>query len=164
MADEELVDSIETVEDPSKLVEILANTSCIIRIFDDGKIAKPNRRQIKVYAENHYDSLSSFRRPKITRREKEKRIPLTFIEIFPAHENQELTFYWNQHNVKPSNEYIQGFGFGNRCGNLGIDSPTYRLAFNIYPSLSKAYQIEQLRTKVERAKTLNLSYFGLGEC
>ncbi|MBI2499720.1 hypothetical protein HYV88_05750 [Candidatus Woesearchaeota archaeon] len=163
MKSQELVDSVEVVKDASDLIRKLADTSCILRVFEDGRIPELKKRQIRVYAETHYDSLSSMHRPKITRQEKEKGVPITFISIAPAYENQRLTFYWDRHNVRPTSEVIQSFGFNVEHGNISIGGVLSGLAFDIYTSLDGTYkQNNSVRDKLKDTKIFNLNDFGWG--
>jgi len=93
-------------------------------------------------------------RSKITRQEKEKGVHITFVSIAPAYENQRLTFYWNRHNVGPTSEIIQSFGFDVEHGSISIGGVFSGLAFDIYTSLD--------RDKLKGAKIFNLNDFGWG--
>lgn len=165
---EELVPRVEIIENPREVLEYLKKSGCTIRLFlkegdkdrHETNFPLNEHRMLRVYAENHYDTLSSTGGQMIPKSRKDKGLSAIFVGVAPVYENQKLTFflplkYLTGKSIKEEVP-IFSFGFEESSGNLTIRG---NIHYNIYTSRQNLGD-NLKRDFDKKGKDFNLNDFG----
>jgi len=167
---EELVPSVEIIEDPRGLLEYLKSSKCKIGLsLKEGDknrygttLPTDKDRILRVYAEIHHDSLSAICKPMIPKSRKEKGISSTSVHIVPAYENQTLIFFLPLRDLRgrliASGVPISYFGFDKLGGDIKLEKG---IRYRFYTSKS-CLNDKGRKDFDEKGRDFNLSEFGWG--